>query len=202
MKYIHCIRIGVSLGILSLSLSSIPTSAQTTPAASGSQVAPERDGQHDFDFDFGTWKTHTRRLQHPLTGSTTWTEMDGVTVVQKVWDGKANLAILESDGTNGHRELLALRLYDPQAHQWTINFATSAVGVMNSPLGRPMVGEFKDGKGVFYDQEYYNGKAILVRFMMTSLSSNEAQSEQAFSNDGGKTWETNWTNRYTRVSER
>ena len=156
--------------------------------------------QHDFDWDLGTWKIHMRRLQHPLTGSTTWTEMDGTTVNSKVWGGKANLAEVEADGPNGHLELLALRLFNPATKEWNVNFATSGVGVLNTPTGLPTVGEFKNGHGEFYDQEpYSNGRAILVRFRIGPVSADSAESEQAFSDDGGKTWETNWINTYTRV---
>jgi hypothetical protein len=169
--------------------------AQTDPlAAQGSKL---RDGRHDFDFDIGSWKTHTSRLQHPLTGSTTWTEMEGITVVQKIWDGRGNLAALESDGQTGHLELLSLRLYDPQAHQWNLNFATSNVGTVSVP----MFGEFKNGRGEFVDQEPFNGRSILVRFNIFPTGANSARSEQAFSDDGGKTWETNWINTYTRLPE-
>lgn len=156
-----------------------------------------RNGEHDFDFDFGTWRTHVSRLEKPLTGSTTWSEMDGVTVVDKVWDGRANIAVLEADCKNDHLELLSLRLYNPSAQQWSLNFGTSDVGV----LSVPMVGGFHNGDGAFYDQEEYQGRTILVRFTIRSLSPTSAESEQAFSSDGGGTWETNWINRYTRVSE-
>ena len=71
-----------------------------------------RDGQRDFDFDIGAWKTHVSRLQHPLSGSTGWTEYEGTTVVSKVWNGRANLAELEADGRGGHLEVLSLRLYN------------------------------------------------------------------------------------------
>ena len=162
-----------------------------------SQAAQVHDGQHDFDFDIGSWKTHTSRLQHPLTGSKTWTEMDGVTVVQKVWGGRANVAVLESDGPTGHLELLSLRLYDPKAHQWNLNFATSNVGTVSVP----MIGEFKNGRGEFFDQEPFNGRSILVRFNIFPTGTDSARSEQAFSDDGGKTWETNWINTYTRLRE-
>jgi hypothetical protein len=66
-------------------------------------------------------------------------------------------------------------------------------------LNRRGVGEFKNGRGLFYDQETYNGRSIWVRFSMIPLSPTSARSEQAFSDDGGKTWETNWINRYTRL---
>jgi hypothetical protein len=156
-------------------------------------------GQHDFDWDLGTWKIHMKRLLHPLTGSTTWTEMDGTTVNSKVWDGRANLAEVEADGPNGHLELLALRLFNPATHEWNVNFATSGVGVLNTPTGEPIIGEFKNGRGEFYDQEPYNGRAILVRFRIWPISPDSAESEQAFSDDGGKTWEVNWINTYTLV---
>lgn len=190
--------------LLGYLLHTVPAVAQTAPTASttaAQSLAKEPDGQHDFDFDLGTWKTHTSRLLHPLTGSTTWIEMDGTTVVRKVWDGRANLAELESDGPTGHLELLALRLYNPEAHQWSVNFATSNVGVLNAPSGQALVGRFKDGRGLFYDQESYNGKTIWIRFTFLSLTADTAQSEQAFSEDAGKTWETNFISRYTRVKE-
>src|SRR5258708_2282590 len=63
-----------------------------------------REGQHDFDFEIGTWKTHLRRLVHPLTGSSQWVEFDGTSVVRKIWEGRANLVELEVDGPGGHIE--------------------------------------------------------------------------------------------------
>ena len=54
-------------------------------------------------------------------------------------------------------------------------------------------------RGDFYDQESINGKTILVRFSIWGITPDTAQSEQAFSDDGGKTWETNWVNKYTRI---
>ena len=151
---------------------------------------------HDFDFDFGTWKTHSSRLLHPLTGSKTWVDMDGVSVVKKVWDGRANLAEYKADGPAGHVELLALRWFNPATREWSIDFATPNVGT----LGIPGVGTFKDGRGDFYDYELVDGRSVLVRFSIWKITANTAQSEQAFSDDGGKTWEVNWVNQYTRVT--
>jgi hypothetical protein len=153
------------------------------------------DAAHAFDFDVGVWKTHSSRLMHPLTGSHDWADMDGVSVVSKVWNGRANLAEFEAQGPAGHVELLALRWYNPQTHQWNLDFATPNVGV----LGIPGVGEFHNGRGEFYDQEMIGGRAVLVRFSIWGINSDTAQSEQAFSTDGGKTWETNWINKYTRM---
>jgi hypothetical protein len=176
--------------------------ASATAGSSDAQHAADGngqgDGQHAFDFDFGRWKTHSSRLLHPLTGSTTWVEMDGVSVVKKVWDGRANLAEYKADGPAGHVELMALRWFNPATHEWNIDFATPTVGMLGTVPG---VGEFKNGRVDFYDYEPINGRSVLVRFSMWSITADTAQSEQAFSEDGGKTWEVNWINKYTRVKE-
>jgi len=156
---------------------------------------PRRDGAHDFDFEVGTWKTHLRRLVHPLSGSSTWVEYEGTTVVRKVWNGRANLVELVADGPAGHLEALSLRLYNPDSHQWSLNFANSATGT----LSQPTIGEFKNGRGEFFDQETLNGRAILVRFVITDVTPTSCRFEQSFSDDGGKTWELNWVAVDTRV---
>ncbi|HEV2677457.1 MAG TPA: hypothetical protein VGV37_23205 [Aliidongia sp.] len=173
-----------------------PASGAAAGPADAKPASAEHDGQHDFDFDFGTWKTHSSRLMHPLTGSTTWVEMEGITKVGKIWGGRANLAEFAADGPAGHIELLGLRWYNPTTRQWNLDFATPNVG----SLGIPNVGVFKNGRGDFYDQESIGGKAILVRFSIWGITADTARSEQAFSDDGGKTWETNWINRYTRLA--
>jgi hypothetical protein len=162
------------------------------------QRAPmEQDGQHDFDFEIGSWKTHLRRLVHPLTGSTTWIEYDGTTVVRKIWNGRANLVELEVDGPQGHLEGLNLRLYNPESHQWSLNFANSSGGTMSQPT----IGQFKDGRGEFFDQETLNGRTIYGRFVISDITPNSCRFEQAFSDDGGKTWEVNWIATDTRLKD-
>jgi hypothetical protein len=160
-------------------------------------VSSQRDGQHDFDFEIGTWKTHLSRRLRPLTGSTSWVEYEGTTVVRKVWNGRANLVELDVAGPAGHIEGLSLRLYNPESHQWSLNFANRSSGA----LGVPTVGEFKNGRGEFYDQELLNGRAILVRFVVAPITPDSCRFEQAFSDDGGKTWEDNWIATDTRVKE-
>jgi hypothetical protein len=174
----------------------LPSLAQTSSNAAPS-ISTLRDGQHDFDWQLGGWKIHMQRLQHPLTGSTKWTELDGTVVVRKVWNGRANLAEIVTDGPSGHLEFLSLRLYNPQAHQWSLNFASRNSGT----LGVPMIGEFKNGRGEFYDQESFNGRMILVRFVFTADSPDSTRDEQSFSEDGGKTWEVNWINTATRIKD-
>jgi hypothetical protein len=165
------------------------TSLQRAPA--------ERDGRQDFDFEIGTWKTHLSRLLHPLTGSTAWVEYEGTTVVRKVWNGRANLVELVADGPSGHFEGLSLRLYNPQSRQWSLNFAS----IQSGALSQPTIGGFKNGRGEFFSQETFNGRAIFVRFVISDITPNSCRFEQAFSDDGGKTWEVNWIATDTRVKD-
>jgi len=177
-----------------------PVASETTEQHAGTDAhytPTQRDGEHDFDFHIGTWKTHVARLVHPLTGSKTWAQYDGTTVVSKVWNGRANLVELEVDGRNGHLELASLRLYNPDSRQWSLNVASSRSGA----LGVPTVGEFKNGRGEFFDQETLDGRAILVRFVISDITPDSCHFEQAFSADGGKTWEVNWIATDTRVRD-
>ena len=170
-------------GFLLALLVSTPLSLQAVPAP-----APAlHEGQHDFDWDIGTWKTHQKRLLHPLTGSTTWVEYLGTDVVRKIWDG-ANTGEIQADGPAGHLEIYAVRLYNPDSGQWGIYFTNPATG----SFGVPVTGEFKDGRADFYDQEPYNGRTILVRFSVSDIKPDSCHFEQAFSDDGGKTWEVNF----------
>jgi hypothetical protein len=170
---------------------------QNSEASTNSLQHTERDGQHDFDFEIGTWKTHLRRLVNPLTGSTTWIEYEGTSVVRKVWNGRANLVELEVDGPGGHFEGLNLRLYNSVSHQWSLNFAGSSGGA----LSHPTIGEFKNGRGEFFDQETLNGRAIFARFVISDITPDSCRFEQAFSEDGGRTWEVNWIATDTRVKD-
>jgi hypothetical protein len=168
-------------------------------AKTASQPAiAERDGQHDFDFELGSWKIHLRRLLHPLTGSTTWVEFDGTSVTRKVWDGRAQLEQFETDSpAAGHIEGLTLRLYNPQTRQWKLYWANAKDGT----LVVPQIGEFRNGSGEFYAEDTLNGRAILVRFIWSDTNTNKPHFEQSFSDDGGKTWEVNWITDQTRVQE-
>ena len=155
----------------------------------------QRDGQHDFDFEIGMWKTHLRRLQRPLSNSNSWVEYDGTTEVRKVLDGRANLVELKVSGPAGRIEGLSLRLYNPQTHQWSLNFAN----ISDGQLTTPSVGEFKDGRGEFYNDDTYNGRPIVVRFIITKIADDQYRFEQSFSADNRKTWEVNWIAIDTRV---
>ncbi len=171
-------------------------STADTSSAPAQQPRVQRDGRDDFDFEIGTWKTHLRRRLRPLTGSTTWVEYEGTTVVREVWGGRANLAELVVEGPAGRIEGLSLRLYNPQSRQWSLNFSNSSDGT----LAIPTIGEFKNGRGEFYNQEMFDGRAILVCFVISDVTPTSCRFEQSFSDDGGKTWEVNWIAVDTRIA--
>jgi hypothetical protein len=104
---------------------------------------------------------------------------------------------LEANGPAGHFEGLSLRLYNPEARQWSLNFSNINSGSMSLPT----IGEFKNGRGEFFNQETLNGRAIFVRFVISDITPTSARFEQSFSDDGGKTWELNWVAIDTRVKD-
>jgi hypothetical protein len=157
-------------------------------------TAAPRDGQHDFDFEFGTWSARVSRLSKPLTGSKTWIEYAGPSIVSRVWDGHANLGEIDLAGPAGRIRGLSLRLYDPATRQWRISWASINDGL----LGTPMVGGFANGRGEFYNQETFDGRAIFVRFVFSEITAKSFRLEQAFSADGGRSWEANWIAQFSR----
>lgn len=164
------------------------TTAKPERVVEREPAAAPRDGQHDFDFEIGTWRTQVRRLARPLTGSTEWVEYEGTSVVREVWGGRANLVELVAEGPAGRIEGLNLRLYDPPTGQWSLYYASSRSGTMSPPV----VGSFRDGRGEFFGEEVYDGRTIRVRFVISDITPTSCRFEQAFSADGGASWEVNW----------
>ncbi len=159
-----------------------------TPAA--------EDGAHGFDWEFGAWKTHLRRLAHPLSGSDVWIEYEGTSVVRPLLEGRANLVELKVAGPGGRIEGVSLRLYDPEARQWSLNYASARSGT----LAEPVHGRFDEhGQGRFHGIERLDGRTVLVRFTIQRVDADTARFEQAYSDDGGRTWETNWIATDTRL---
>ena len=176
---------------------SFPQATQASVDPHSSAASPAPTGQHDFDFHFGTWKAHILLLAHPLSGSTTWIESNGTVTVRKIWDGRANLEEIDSGDAATHFQALTLFLYNPASHQWSQTFANIGDGT----LGQPLIGEFKNGRGEFFNQEQFHGRAILVRFVWSDITPNSHRVEQSYSDDGGKTWEPNFVATLTRESK-
>jgi hypothetical protein len=185
-----------AISIILALLFSLAASAQDEQTAQGKKDTKSQiEHQHDFDWEIGDWKVHLRRLLHPLTGSKSWVELEGTAHVRKVWNGKANLLELELNGSTDHIEGLSLRLYNPQSERWSVYFATSDEG----SLGMPMVGQFQNGRGEFSDRESFHGRMIDLHFVFSDVTEKSFHGEQSFSADGGKSWETNWIEDFTRA---
>jgi hypothetical protein len=161
------------------------------PTRNPTTVGPE----HDFDFLFGTWRVHNRRLKGRLVGSSEWEDFDARCVARPIWGGAGNIDEFVGRSPSGPLRGMTLRLFDPASGQWRLHWANADRGI----LDQPMVGRFSDGRGEFYDQELFNGRAIFVRFVWSDISPTSARWEQAFSEDGGRTWETNWTMGMSRI---
>ena len=176
----------VLAAILSLWVPAVAAQSAPQPRAATS----ERDGQQDFDWEIGTWTTNVRVLRNPLSGKAPdWAEYKGSSVVRPLLDGRANFVELAVGGSAGRIEGGALQLYNPQARQWSLNYASLGNGLLTAPV----YGSFdSQGRGLFYGQDMLDGRAILVRFVIRQVSDKEARFEQAYSSDGGASWEDNW----------
>jgi hypothetical protein len=153
-------------------------------------------GVHDFDFIIGKWQVHHRRLKERLADNHEWIEFEGTCAAQKVLGGAANMDDNALDFPSGAFRAVSMRAYDPAKRQWSIWWLDSRTP---GHLDPPVVGRFEGGIGTFYADDSFNGKPIRVRFFWTKTTTDTPHWEQAFSNDGGKTWETNWTMDFTKA---
>lgn len=190
---------GSLLLALALIVGAAPAVAQPdvlAPFVCPTRADPQRDGQHDFDFEIGEWRTQLWYLQNPLSGEPPrWVEYEGASNVRAILGGRANLVELSVEGAPGRIEGMSLRLYDPRARQWSLNFASIRAGQLTTPV----IGAFHEGCGEFYGTDTLSdGRTILVRFVIQQTSRRTARFEQAFSADGGRTWELNWIATDTR----
>jgi hypothetical protein len=165
-----------------------------SPAATAQGAAQGVSGVHDFDFAIGTYHTHIRRLQAPLTGSTTWLTYDGIKTDVAILGGAGSVEQIEADGPS-HLELMTLRLYDANARQWSLNFSSASSGQLSTPA----IGAFSGGVGTFLSHEQYDGRMILVRQLWSRIRPSSYHFEQAFSADYGRTWETNFIADLVRI---
>ncbi len=155
----------------------------------------DHDPRKDFDFLIGSWEVHNMKLKERLKGSTDWDAFKGSVVVRAIWGGLANVDEYQAETPSGRIQGMTVRLFNPKTEQWSLYWANAASGTLEVPV----IGEFKNGRGEFYDQEFFEGKAIYVRFIWSDITPNSCHWEQAFSADGGKNWETNWTMDFTRT---
>jgi hypothetical protein len=157
-------------------------------------MTTQNDGRNDFDFLAGSWKVHHRMLTQRLKGSTEWIEFEGETVLRKILNGIGNIDENIIHMPSGPVRAISLRLFNPVSKEWSIFWSTDKTGTLDIP----MVGSFKDGRGEFYAQEVNDGKRIYSRFIWSKTDTSSPQWEQALSEDGGRTWETNWIMEFER----
>jgi hypothetical protein len=150
-------------------------------------------GSGDFDFLVGEWDGIQRRRQAWLADCDEWYEMKSVTRCWSVFGGAGNIdeVAFPEQGFTG----LTVRLRDVATGDWSIFWANSRDGILGVP---PVTGRFENGVGLFYADEVLDGRAIRVRFTWSHITADSARWEQAFSPDGGQTWEANWTAEFTR----
>ena len=155
---------------------------------------PPADGRSDFDFFIGSWTVQNRRLTERLAGSDQWEEFEATSVARHVLGGLGNVDRIVFGGPWTGQEGMTVRLYDPEAREWSLHWADNTSGRLFTRL----VGSFRDGIGTFYAQEAFRGRQVFSRFIWSDISSDRCRWEQAFSDDGGANWETNWTMQFTR----
>jgi hypothetical protein len=173
-----------------LSLVLVAAVATTSAAGtSGAAAGTGSDGSHDFDWEIGTWRTSAQVLAEPLSDSADqWLRFDGTSVVRPLMDGRANVVELRISGPAGQIQGLNLRLFEPQAQRWSSTFANLRDGMLTPSV----YGSFRDGVGEFCGDDQLDGRPIKVRFIVERQGPDRARFTQAFSDDGGVTWETNW----------
>jgi hypothetical protein len=190
----HPLRLSaVATAIACLGLTATICAADTPVTAAS---AAERDGQHDFDFNFGTWRTHIKRITDPFSSHSASMELEGTVTVRKVWGGRAQLEEIEADGPKGHWEGLTLFLYNSESHQWSQTFADNKVGSLTPSL----IGSFKDGRGELLAQDIVGNRSILVRAVWSDIKPGSHHMEESYSNDGGKNWRPAFIADLTRLS--
>jgi hypothetical protein len=157
-------------------------------------MTPVRDGQHDFDFLFGTWRVRNRRLTDPFSGSH-WSEFETTATVRPLWNGKGNIDEFTGETADGIFEGATLRLYDAHTGLWRLYWSTPKSGLITVPK----IGAFDDhGVGEFFSHEIVATKPVLCRYRWTQHVDEGCRWEQAFSLDYGITWKDNWIMNFSR----
>jgi hypothetical protein len=158
-------------------------------------VSNENDGRGDFDFHMRPCRIRNQRLVRRLEGCTEWQEFDATQEAHLILGGLGNVDYFHCpDFPGGPLEGMSLRFFDPATRLWSIYW----VDDRSCQLQPPVVGRFVGGRGEFHGDDTFAGKPIRVRYIWSDITETSARWEQAFSADGGETWETNWRMLMTR----
>jgi hypothetical protein len=189
------------IAALALSVSARGLSAAQTSHVGGEMMQTQStvsvSGLHDFDFLVGHWQVHHRRLKERLADNHEWIEFEGSSVVRKILGGSgiSDDNMLEFPG--GTYRAAGMKSFDAKSGQWSIWWLDGRTPL--GPLDPPVRGGFRDGTGTFFADEVLNGRPIRVRFTWSAITPTSCHWEQAFSVDGGATWETNWVMDFRRI---
>ena len=155
------------------------------------------DPIHDFDFFFGSWSIHHRQLKKRLAGCTDWQDFAGTCVTRPILGGQGNMDDNVLEAPSGTYHAVTMRAFDPKTEKWAIWWLD---GRHPNALDVPMLGSFKDGVGTFLADDSFENKPIKVRFLWSRITPTSCCWEQAFSPDGGASWEINWVMDFTRTA--
>lgn len=156
----------------------------------------DRNPPGDFDFLFHDWTVHHRKLATRLAGAQDWFEFEGLSTTRPVMGGLGNVEDNILMDPNGTYRAVAVRNHDSATGLWRIWWLD-----MRFPesIGAPVVGKFEGGRGEFIAQDSFQGRPVQLRFIWTVQAGNGPRWEQAMSDDGGTTWETNWLMDFRRA---
>jgi hypothetical protein len=158
------------------------------------QKEQEPDGRTDFDFFIGSWTLRNRCLREWLKGSTSWEEFGGASVARKILGGLGHIEEVTLERASGTIEEVVVRLFDPQTRQWRIYEAEDGTGF----AAQPVIAVGKQGRIEGYVYAPWEGRYIWRRVIWSQITAAAFHWEQAFSVDGGATWETNWIADFAR----
>lgn len=181
-----------------LAAAAAPFGASRARSTTPSDAKPSSsDHVHDFDLFFGTWHAEHRRLKVRLASNKEWVTFDGTQVRTPLLGGQANIDDNIFNAPTGSYRGLTLQCYAPKTRMWSVWWLD---GRDPAELNAPLIGAFRGGVGTFVMDDTFKGEPIKVRFIWSEITATSHKWEQAFSADGGKTWETNWVTQYTRIA--
>ncbi len=191
------LRLTLAASVLTAAVASTAPARASQDAPKPAQAPADLTGLHDFDFRVGEWRFHNRLLKERLADCHEWVEFDGTQSFRTLMDGWANVDENVINRPGGTYRGVTLRAYDPKSGQWAIWWLDG-----RNPFGDldpPVIGRFENGVGTFFAEDTFKGRHIRVRFIWSHITPTSAHWEQAFSTDGGKTWETNWIMDFARA---
>ena len=164
--------------------------------AGGSMIEADPTRSRDFDFEFGSWRVSHRRLATRLAGADDWEEFEGTSETRPVLGGNGNVEDNVLHIASGTYRAIAIRSFDPASATWAIWWLDHRAP---HALDVPVVGRFLDGVGTFMADDVHDGRPVILRFQWLRTASVSPRWEQALSDDGGASWEINWTMDFVRA---